>query len=155
MTPEEKAKILNMYRFGSSIADIADEVHYSTARVYQVLRVYREVVPKRRNIAFDPTAEERETIERMFAKGASVKAMARELGVQRTSLQYYLANHRQEFPPRKPAFRPTNEDIDHMREMWANGSSVPALAKYAKRSTGCMYSYIRSNPDLFPKREER
>ena len=153
MTPKEKARIINLYREGYSIRNVAEMCHHSPSFVYSFLKRYHEIEPGRKRKGFRPSDEQKEMLAKWWEGGVKTRVIAECFGIPKSALQYYLDMHRDEYPCRIKRFEPTMEQLDHMREMWDAGETVTSIARYVGWSYPAVYTYIHRHRTVFARRE--
>lgn len=104
-SPEQIAKIKDLYDKGSSISAIAKEFTVSRSTIAGVMNRNRDLFPKSTSyVAKTPrnwTKEELEEMLNLYKTGTLLEHIAKRFGVVRQTISKVIANHPEMFPPRE------------------------------------------------------
>lgn len=94
MTAERKSRIWELWRKGTPMSSIAHDIAKPPATVFSYLLYHGGISPRRRTHRAEClTAEERESISRGLAIGASYRAIGRELGRSASTISRAIARN--------------------------------------------------------------
>lgn len=92
--------------------------------------------------------------KRLWAEGMSLKQIAEEMHVTRSSICSYVARHREDFPLRHaPAKNEmTGSKLRIAKKMWSKGESIKRIANKTGLSAGYIGAYASLHRYDFPRR---
>ena len=102
------------------------------------------------------TTKDLQTILEMYQDGTSVKAIARAVGFSEHTVYMTLREHRDVCPKRyERAPRPADERYARLKRMWANGTTMQAMADEMGLKLNAIKNVIDRHRDDFPRRRVR
>ena len=101
------------------------------------------------------TDDELDRMERMWRDGVPAKDIARHLSYAHSTVLYVARHDRERFPPRQRTWKLTDEKLERMRQLWAEGASAKRIAREVGLSTNYVVQIAIRDRESFPRRQGR
>ena len=94
------------------------------------------------------------SIIRLYQSGMQVRDIAKQVNYSEHTLYAVLAKHR-DVCPKRCTPKPTEEQYELLKEMWADGRSMRQMATEIGSKKGAIRNIVERNRADFPRRRQQ